>query len=182
MAHIAARRFTQGDGRSAEIRVAQPADAAAMLAYLEAVSGESDFLTFGPGEFELDEAQETAYLRHAQAALDQLYVIGTIDAKIIASLTFSLGSRQRTRHSGEFALAVRAACWGLGIGALMLDVLVDWARANGTVRKIALKVRTDNTRGVALYRRLGFVTEGTLRREICVRGVYYDLFYMGLQL
>ena len=176
------RTIALRDGRTLLIRVAVPDDAAAILVYLEAVSGESDFLTFGPGEFELDEAQEAAYLRHAQAAPDQLYIIGTIDGEIIASLTFSLGRRQRTRHSGEFALAVRAACWGLGIGALMLDALKDWARANGTVRKIALKVRTDNARGIALYRRLGFVTEGTLRREICVDGVYYDLLYMGLQL
>ncbi len=62
MADIAARRFTPNDGRTVEIRAAVPADAAAMLEYLEAVSGESDFLTFGPGEFELTEAQEAEHL------------------------------------------------------------------------------------------------------------------------
>jgi RimJ/RimL family protein N-acetyltransferase len=179
---MTSRTIALSDGRTLLIRDAVPDDAPALLAYLEAISGESDFLTFGPGEFELTEAQEAEHLRGVNAASDQLYVIGTIDREIVASLTFSPGRRQRTRHVGEFALAVRAACWNLGIGALMLDVLLDWTRASETVGKVALRVRTDNARGIALYQRLGFVTEGTLRREICVRGEYHDLFYMGLQL
>jgi RimJ/RimL family protein N-acetyltransferase len=129
MAHIAARRFTQRDGRSAEIRVAQPADAAAMLEYLEAVSGESDFLTFGPG---------------------------------------------------EFAISVRRSHWGRRIGAELLDALIGWARGVDTIRKIGLRVRTDNARGIGLYRDKGFVLEGTLRSEICIAGKYFDLYYMGL--
>lgn len=176
------RSIALRDGRELLIRDAVPSDAAAILAYLEVVSGESDFLTFGPGEFELNEAQEAAYLRSVQAAPGQFYAIGTIDGEIVASLTFSTGRRQRTLHAGEFALAVRAAYWGLGIGRVMLEALIDWARASGAVSKIALKVRTDNARGIALYHGLGFVTEGTLRREINVRGEYYDLLYMGLQL
>ncbi len=176
------RTIALKDGRTLLIRDAVPDEASAILVYFEAVSGESDFLTFGPGEFELNESQEAAYLRAVNADATQFYVIGTIDGEIVAILTFAPGKRQRTRHVGEFALAVRAACWDLRIGGLMLDALIDWARIGGTVRKIGLRVRTDNARGIALYQRLGFVTEGTLKREICVRGEYYDLFYMGLQL
>ena len=45
-----------------------PADAAAMLEYLEAVSGESDFLTFGPGEFELTDAISGMIAAHHRIA------------------------------------------------------------------------------------------------------------------
>jgi len=176
-------RVTELDGgRTLVIREALPEDAGALLRYLEAVSGESDFLTFGPGEFELTQAQEEVHLRRVREALDQLYIIGTIDAAIVALLSFTPGHRARVRHSGEFAISVGQSYWGRGVGGLMLDALLEWARAVGTVRKIALRVRTDNLRGIALYRRKGFVTEGTLRGEICVRGEYFDLLYMGLQL
>ena len=161
---------------------ALPEDAGALLRCLEAVSGESDFLTFGPGEFELTQAEEEAHVRHVRETPDQLYIIGTIDAAIVAVLSFTPGRRQRMRHSGEFAMSVGKSCWGHGVGGLMLDALLEWARATGTVRKITLRVRTDNLRGTALYRRKGFVTEGTLRGEMCVRGEYFDLLYMGPQL
>jgi len=52
------RKVRLNDGRVLVIREAAAEDARALLTYVEAVSGESDFLSFGPGEFELTEAEE----------------------------------------------------------------------------------------------------------------------------
>jgi len=182
MANLEARTFKLRDDSALVIRSALPDDAAAMLEYLECVSGESDFLTFGPGEFEMTEAQEAAHLATVREAPDHLHIVVTDGAVIVACLTFGTGRRQRVRHHGELAISVRRSHWGRGIGALLMDTLIDWARAVGSIRKIALRVRTDNARGIALYREKGFVVEGTLRREICVDGEYFDLLYMGLLL
>ncbi len=83
--------------------------------------------------------------------------MGLVDGAIVSTLSFSAGSRPRLRHSGEFGMSVRKAYWGLGTGSLMLDTLLDWARGTGIVTKINLRVRTDNQRAIALYRRKGFV-------------------------
>ncbi len=182
MAYLAPRTFTLRDGTVLTIRVGVPDDAAAMLEYLECVSGESDFLTFGPGEFEMTEAQEAAHLATVGDAPDHLHVVATDGGLIVACITFGTGRRQRVRHHGELAISVRRSHWGRGIGALLMDTLIDWARSVGSIRKVALRVRTDNARGIALYREKGFVVEGTLRREICVDGEYFDLLYMGLLL
>jgi RimJ/RimL family protein N-acetyltransferase len=182
MANLEARKFTLGDGTALVIRVALPDDAAGMLEYLERVSGESDFLTFGPREFGMTQAQETAHLASVHQAPDHLHIVAVDAGVIVACLTFGTGRRQRVRHHGEFAISVRQSHWGRRIGTQLIDTLIDWARAVGTIRKIALRVRTDNARGIALYRNKGFVVEGTLRREICVRGEYFDLLYMGLLL
>ena len=170
MANLDTRTLTLHDGSALVIRAGLPEDAAAMLTYLERISGESDFLTFGPGEFELTQAQEAAHLRAVLDAADQLHIVATVADAIVGCLTFSTGRRQRVRHTGEFAISVRQSHWGRRIGALLLDTLIDWARSVGTIRKITLRVRPDNARGVALYREKGFVVEGTLRREICIGG------------
>jgi RimJ/RimL family protein N-acetyltransferase len=54
------------------------------------------------------------------------------------------------------------------------------AQGNPSVTKVNLRVRTDNQRALAIYRRLGFAVEGTLRRDICVDGQCYDHYAMGL--
>jgi RimJ/RimL family protein N-acetyltransferase len=64
----------------------------------------------------------------------------------------------------------------------MVDALVDWARATGFVTKINLRVRTDNPRAIALYKRKGFVIEGTISREMFLDGKYYSHHWMGLEL
>jgi RimJ/RimL family protein N-acetyltransferase len=176
------RRHELADGRILLIREAAAEDARSVLAYVQAISGESDFLSFGPGEFELTEPQEEEFLRKCRVADNQLYLLGIIDDVLVAMLSFSGGRRPRLRHAGEFGMSVRRAYWGLSIGSLMLDALIEWARDGGIVKKINLRVRTENRRAIRLYESKGFVIEGTLRKEILLQGQYYDHYWMGLQL
>ncbi len=164
------------------IRAAAPDDARALLDYFEAVSAETDFLSFGPGEFGLDEAAEAEALRAVAAADNRVYLLGLVEGRIAGTSSFSGGQRPRTRHAGELGIAVARAYWGLGVGPLLMDALVGWARATGIVTKLNLRVRTDNARAIALYRRKGFAVEGTISREMCLDGAYYDHHWMGLAL
>jgi RimJ/RimL family protein N-acetyltransferase len=175
------RKHQLKDGRVLLIREAGAEDARALLNYVEAVSGESDFLSFGPGEFELTVAEEEDYLRKCSASDNQLYIVGLIDGEIVSALSFAAGRRPRVRHRGEFGLSVRKAHWGLGIGSLMLEALLGWAEARG-ITKINLRVRTDNQRAVELYERRGFVIEGTIHREIFIDGQYFDHHWMGYEI
>jgi RimJ/RimL family protein N-acetyltransferase len=170
------------DGRVLLIREAEGKDARAVLDYVNAISDESDFLSFGPGEFDLTEPEEAEFLRKCGAADNQIYLLGTIEDVLVSTLNFSGGRRPRLRHKGEFGLSVRREYWGLGIGSLMLDALIEWARGTGFVTKINLRVRTDNQRAIRLYEGHGFAIEGTIRREMLLDGHYYDHHWMGLEL
>jgi len=79
-------------------------------------------------------------------------------------------------------MTVRKRYWGLGIGSLLLDALIEWAREGGVIKKINLRVRADNGRAIALYQSKGFVNEGTIRKEIFLNGTYFDNHLMGLEL
>ena len=170
------------DGQILTIREGDPEDARAILAYVEAVSGESDFLSFGPGEFCLSEEDERSFLQRCRESENGIFLIGLVDGTVVSALTFQAGRRSRTRHSGEFGLSVRKAHWGLRVGAAMLDALIEWARETGVVTKINLRVRTDNRRAIRLYESKGFSVEGTIRQDIRVDGTYFDHHTMGLVL
>ena len=170
------------DGRVILIREAQVEDARSILDFVELVGGESDFLSFGPGEFGGTEAKKGNDLRRHRDTDNHLHILGLIENTIAGSLSFSAGHRPRVRHTGEFGMSVLKEYWGLGIGSLMLDVLIDWARKSGIVKKINLRVRSDNQRAVHLYERKGFVHEGTISREIVLDGTYFNRHWMGLEL
>lgn len=170
------------DGRILTIREARPEDAHAVLDYVDAVSGESDFLSFGAGEFGLSEEDERAFLRKCRDSENDICLIGLIDGLVVSTLAFQAGRRTRVRHCGAFGISVRKQVWGLGIGSAMLDALIEWARSTGIVTKINLRVRTDNRRAIRLYESKGFAVEGTIRRDIRVDGTYFDHHAMGLVL
>jgi RimJ/RimL family protein N-acetyltransferase len=164
------------------LRHAEPGDAQQVLAFLNQVAGESENITFGPGEFGLSEEQERAFLQQTAESQTSLYIIAEITGEIVGTLTFSTGKRPRLQHAGEFAMIVLRRYWNLGIGSRMLEYLIDWARQIGTIRKINLRVRVDNLPAIHLYERYGFVQEGRLTREFYLHKQFVDVYMMGLQL
>lgn len=182
MLAVEPKPFTLKNGSAVVIREAETTDAGKLLAYTERAAGESDFLGFGAGEFELTEAEEVAYLELCRATDNQIYFVALVVDEIIGALNFAGGRRPRVRHVGEFGMSVAAAYWGQGVGGRLLDKLLEWAEQTGVVTKINLRVRSDNQRALALYERKGFVKEGTLTREMFVGGRYYDLLAMGRKL
>ena len=173
------RTFTLKNGASLVIREAEPTDAKKLLDFINRVAGETDYLGFGAGEFELTEAEEAEFLESCQAADNQIYLVALIEDELVGTLHFAGGGRPRVRHVGEFGMSVFKAYWGQGVGSLLLDTLLTWARQTGVVTKVNLRVRSDNRRAVALYERKGFIVEGRLTKEMFVDGRYYDLLAMG---
>jgi RimJ/RimL family protein N-acetyltransferase len=72
--------------------------------------------------------------------------------------------------------------WGSGIGTLLLDAAIAWARDTHIIRKINLRIRIDNNRTISLYEKKGFLKEGTVRKEIFAEGKFYDHHWMSLEL
>jgi RimJ/RimL family protein N-acetyltransferase len=177
-----AKQHKLADGRTLTIRDVLVEEAGAVLQYLEAISNESDFLSFGPGEFGFSEDQERQLIQQYHAASNQLFIAGCLGDECVSLLSFTGGNRPRNRHTGEFGMSVRKDHWRLGIGSAMLDSLIDWARGTEVVRKLNLRVRTDNDRAISLYKRKGFVTEGTIRKDVLLQGRFFDHYWMGLEL
>jgi len=165
--------------RDGYIREARGRDARKVLSYIKQVSGETDFLTFGPESFNLSEQEEHDFLETCHRQANGLYLIAFLKDKIVGSISFIGGNRPRTQHAGELGMSVLRLAWGRGIGSTLLEVLEDWCRRNGRFTKLNLRVRTDNLRAIELYTRLGFEKEGVLRRELKVNGNYRDLLWMG---
>lgn len=166
-------------GPICEIREAEPDDAAALIEYVERVSGESDFLTFGPGEFGLTEDQERAFLLKCRSSDRDVYLVAVIDGEFVGVPYFGAGIRPRMRHTGELAMNVRRDWWRHGIGGALLDVLLAWSAEGGLIGRVTLRVRTDNDAALTLYRSRGFEIEGTIRDQLRLDGRSFDLHVMG---
>jgi len=162
------------------IRKAVKSDAKELIEYLNIIGGESDFLTFGAGQFEKNVEQEEEFLLSTSKKKNALFIIAEIDGRIVGNLNFSAGPRERTAHTGEFGISVLKEHWGIGIGEELLKYLINWSKASGIIRKINLKVRTDNTKAISLYKKFGFVEEGLIKRDFLINGKFYDSLLMGL--
>ncbi|GAA0742191.1 GNAT family protein [Clostridium oceanicum] len=162
------------------IRKVNKSDAKALIEYLNAIGGESDFLTFGKGEFGISIHEEEKFIESALKKENALFIIAEIKGKLVGNLNFSGGLRERNAHVGEFGVTVLKEYWGNGIGKELIKYLIDWSKDSGIIRKINLRVRDDNKPGIKLYKKLGFLEEGLVKRDFLINGEFYDSLLMGL--
>jgi RimJ/RimL family protein N-acetyltransferase len=168
------------DGRVARVEFVEEADAVRVLDHLEQLAGESDYLTFGPGELGLAVEQEVAYITALRDSGSGFILKAEVDGALAAFASLKRTPRPRIAHVGEFGLAVARAFWGMGLGRLLSEATIAQARTLGVTR-IELRVRADNTRARGLYERLGFEVVGRAARGFRVGASYYDEILMGLE-
>ncbi len=174
------KEYQLSDQRKLIVREATKEDAVKLIDYIQVVGGESDFLTFGEGEFTISLEDEEKIIEQHKESENNLFIIAEIDGDVVGTLSFAGGKRVRTRHLGEFGVSVRKSYWGIGIGRHLLEYLISWAKATDLIKKINLKVRTDNHNAIHLYEKLGFKKEGLITRFFYLNQVFYDVYEMGL--
>lgn len=168
-------------GLHAELRSLVEADAAAVVAYFNEVSAESDFAPFGPGEYPRSVQEEAAKLRGLSSAGEGLALCATIGEELAGIVTITRLRAPRVRHSGTLGVSVVRRYWGMGLGRALCEQAILEARQLGLLR-IELRTRHDNHRAIALYEALGFQHEGRLRGAFRVGGLEYDDLLMALRL
>jgi len=176
------KEYILKNGEKLIIRNGNPTDAEEMIDYLNIISTESEFLTFGKGEINISIQEERKTIEDCLKSDNKLFIIAEINGKIIGGLVFRGGHRSRTRHTGEFGVSILKEYWGLGIGEKLITYLKDWATQTNIIKKINLRVREDHKRGIKLYQKLGFTVEGVLTKDFYIDGKYFSSILMGMEI
>ena len=156
-------------------------DAAALLAYLKCIGGETDNLSFGPEGVPLSREEEEAYLRAQSGSSDNAQYLAKVNGEIIG--TASLNRKPgRMRHRGEFGISLKKAWWGCGAASALMEAILTFAGENG-FEQLNLEVRSDNARAIRLYEKYGFRKLCTFPAFFKIRGeaVDYDLMNLTLE-
>ena len=149
-------------------------DAAALLAMMRALDGETRYMLYEPGERQMP-------LRALEDALDgqdSLCLLALAGEEIVGYLMARRGSARRIRHNACIVVGVRTQWHHQGIGRTLFCRLEEWAREQG-LRRLELTVAAENAPAIAVYEPAGFVREGIKRDALCVDGQLMDEIMMA---
>jgi L-phenylalanine/L-methionine N-acetyltransferase len=85
----------------------------------------------------------------------------------------------RRRHAWHLGISVLPEAQGRGVGSALMQAMCDYADNWAAALRLELSVYTDNERAIALYRRFGFVIEGTFKGYVMRDGRYVDAHAMA---
>jgi ribosomal protein S18 acetylase RimI-like enzyme len=171
------------NGLTLTVRNVTPDDAESVVAYMDAVGGESNNLTFGAGELEITAEKEREIIDGVHRDGRSVMLAGYIGWELTSVSSLKCLERPRVRHNSDFSITVREKFWNLGVGDAMLRAVVDYARERGDIKNITLGVRAGNDGAVHLYEKHGFVRTGMTKDYFRFGdGSYCDAYLMDLYL
>jgi RimJ/RimL family protein N-acetyltransferase len=162
------------------VRPAEPADAADLVALASAVGRE-------PGDWLLTTdnwrsvSDERRYLRAVRRHADAAVFVALDGDEIVGRLSVARDPHPASAHVADIGLIVAASHRRRGIGRLLLDTAVAWARGSG-IRKLELHVFPWNGPAIRLYERFGFVREGHRRAHYRREDADVDALLMAYHL
>lgn len=81
-------------------------------------------------------------------------------------------------HRGEIGIGIKKSAWGLGIGSMLMEKLLDFAFNKAHTEIISLEVRSDNKRAIHLYEKYGFQKVGCFKGYFKINGEFIDFDIM----
>ncbi|MDO9175370.1 MAG: GNAT family N-acetyltransferase, partial [Actinomycetota bacterium] len=133
------------------------------------------------GTMRLPHAAERETVDRLGPRSGRLHLVADIDGRPVGVLELlTWPDEPRHRHVGEVNLVAVHPDWvGRGAGRALMEAAIELADDWLNIRRLSLVVFVDNLVAVELYRRLGFVVEGTMAGYGFTRGRYVDAHAMA---
>lgn len=159
------------------VRAATAADAPALVALAEQIGREEGRWILATETWR-SVSDERRYLRSVERHPDAAVLVAEDGGRIAARLSLSRDPHPASRHVADLGLMVAEEYRRQGIGKMLLDAAVSWARRSG-IDKLELHVFPWNEPALALYESFGFEREGYRKRHYARAGEYVDAILMA---
>ncbi|MGZ3721388.1 MAG: N-acetyltransferase family protein [Bdellovibrionales bacterium] len=159
------------------IREIKAADAEAFAEFLTRLDQETKSMLFEPGERNVD----PNYIRNRLEKVredDELFLILQSAGKITGFLSANRGLQKRTRHRAYLVIGLLRESCGQGNGRELMNRLLHWS-AQKSLKRLELTVAVSNATAIGLYKKVGFMVEGTRSASLFVDGQWVDEFTMA---
>ena len=118
-------------------------------------------------------------LNHIKQGYPQF--VATFEGEVVGWCDVTPKSRPVYAHCGVLGMGLLPRFRSQGLGTKLITRTLKAARSFGLSR-VELSVRQDNINAIALYKKVGFVTEGLQRNAVQVDGDYENVVEMAILL
>ena len=173
--------FTK-DNRSFTVRNPSEHDAGNIISYSKIVFASTDQVLTTVDEYTITLESEKIWINTLNENPKSNVLIAELDNQIVGLLFFISNSKIKNAHTGELGVSVHPSFQGIGIGRVLIQTLLDWAKSNPIIEKVYLNVFATNKHAIKLYKDLGFIEEGRHVKAIKqVTNEYIDAIQMYIE-
>lgn len=167
------------NGLNYTIRSAVEYDAKSLSELRLQIDGETENMDREQGEAFIDKEGFERIITTDSESPRNIFLVAEVQNRVVGYSRCEGTDLKRFAHKVEFGVGVLKEFWGYGIGTNLLKQSISWADSND-IKKIMLNVSEINEKAMKLYEKLGFETEGILKKDkLLSDGKYYNTIMMG---
>ncbi|WP_176222123.1 GNAT family N-acetyltransferase [Tuberibacillus sp. Marseille-P3662] len=163
---------------TATLRHAHPKDSDDITAIRQAIVAEGFYMVSQPEEYHSTIEKEAERIQSLTTRKGKALFVAEVGGQVMGLANIDNGTKQRRAHVGVLGILVKAGWRESGVGKALMNTVLEWAKHDPLIEKVALAVFANNTRAIRLYEKLGFIEEGRRVGEMKVAGAYIDEIMM----
>jgi RimJ/RimL family protein N-acetyltransferase len=160
------------------IRHIKRSDAEGLANLINRVENEAEYMLFEPGERQTTPEAQRKRIEAIEKEANSTIIVAEDDSQLVGFLMAIGGTARRNKHSAYLVVGIASGHRGKGIGTKLFEGLEAWALEH-SIHRLELTTVIKNEAGVALYKKAGFVIEGTKKHSLLINGEFVDEYYMG---
>ena len=162
------------------VREAEVQDASVLIALLDQIGQESSFTSLDENGIAMTASEMQHFIDKQAQSDNQITLLAFLNDELAGVINITADQRPRVRHIGDVFLGIKKAYWGYGLGSILMEEAIEWAKSSGSIRRLQLTVQKRNLAAVHLYKKMGFIIEGQQERGACIEGgEFLDVCLMG---
>lgn len=169
------RTFVTGSGHKVLIRLAAGKDAEKIIDLINSVGSERKYIVIE--QFSHTIEWEKNYLDNLDTN-NIVYMVAIVKRQVVGIISIERETYPKTRHTGVLGMIVLKEYRQEGIGSVMIEQALAWAKSKN-IQKICLQCFSTNTTAIALYKKYGFTEEGRRKGQFLVDGEFVDEVMMA---
>lgn len=158
-------------------------DARETIRVMKRTAGETLYMMRYEDEWTITEEKEREMLADMEHAPKALMLGAFIDGKLVGIGNFRpVHPGDRARHRAGVGISILKSHWGMGVGTVMMQAMIEAAKTTA-LEQLELDVVSTNETAICLYKKVGFTEYGRHPRMMKYRdGTYADTVLMMLEL
>jgi len=175
--------MSQKQAVEVEVRELEEKDAQELLGLMREIYLQSDFLSMDESDVNHTVEEQRESLKNIYESANNTLLGAFVDGKLVGTAGIHASHQRRIFHIGEIGISIHQDYWNSGLGTLLMQDLIDWAKDSKVIRRLQLTVQKRNTRAVHVYEKMGFKTETIMERgAIDADGHFLDVHLMSLMI
>ncbi|ERN54901.1 GNAT family N-acetyltransferase [Alkalihalophilus marmarensis] len=166
--------FTAKDDTDVTLRPVQKSDAYDIITSVASIIKEGTYIQ---KERPRTLNEEHQFIEEMKAN-DNMYIVVEVNGAARGIARVVRGELEMKKHTGLFRTWLHEDAQGKGIGKKVMEYTFEWCRMHN-LHKLCLTVFASNEIAITLYKKYGFVIEGTQKEQAYLNGQYDDELFMA---